>query len=464
MTNNELRNEVNEAYIAHIRAHREENRKGMAAMREDLLHSTLFNGERVISAPLGIPKVFSEEDIERFRYATETTHSICCKMIRHYIDDPAYRAAFPYSKECEELILTDAGYESLLPMARFDIFYNEETGDYKFCEINTDGTSAMNEDYVLDKAYFHSPAHQAVIREYTFENFDLFTPWIETFLRLYDTWKDPRGLAPHTINIAITDFMDRGVVREFEEFARRFQKAGVFCQVVDARDMVYKDGLLYSPEGWVIDAIYRRAVTGDVLRRLDSCPDFLQAVKDGRVFLCGAFRSQVVHTKWTFLAMHLAETKRFLTEEESAFIDAHIPLTVDLSEDGITASSTGISKEDVLANKDAYIIKPYDDFGSFGVTAGITVSQNEWEAAVNAAYGKGFICQEYCTQYATTNIDLSEEAGTDAADFRPFINMSGLYCYDGKFTGIFSRQSPGGIIASHHNELDVPTYVVTGRR
>jgi hypothetical protein len=157
--------------------------------------------------------------------------------------------------------------------------------------------------------------------------------------------------------------------------------------------------------------------------------------------------------------MHLAETKRFLTEEESAFIDAHIPLTVDLSEDGITASSAGISKEDVLANKDAYIIKPYDDFGSVGVTAGVTVSQEEWESAVNAAYGTGFICQEYCTQYATTNIDLAEDG-----DFAPFINMSGLYCYDGKFTGVFSRQSPGGIIASHHNEKNLPTYVVTGRR
>ena len=42
--------------------------------------------------------------------------------------------------------------------------------------------------------------------------------------------------------------------------------------------------------------------------------------------------------------------------------------------------------------------------------------------------------------------------------------MSGLYCYDGKFTGVFSRQSPGGIIASHHNEKNLPTYVVTGRR
>ena len=62
--------------------------------------------------------------------------------------------------------------------------------------------------------------------------------------------------------------------------------------------------------------------------RLDSCPDFLQAVRDGRVFLCGAFRSQVVHTKWTFLAMHLAQTKRFLTDEESAFIDGANHFTV----------------------------------------------------------------------------------------------------------------------------------------
>ena len=90
--------------------------------------------------------------------------------------------------------------------------------------------------------------------------------------------------------------------------------------------------------------------------------------------------------------------------------------------------------------------------------------EEEWEEAVNAAYGRGFICQEYCTQYATTNIDLSAESGTEEADFRPFINMSGLYCYDGKFTGVFSRQSPGGIIASHHNEKNLPTYVVTGQR
>ena len=459
LTDSALRSEVNEAYIAHIRTHREENRQGALEIRQRIYHSSLFNGARVIDVPLHIPKIFSEEDWARFEEACTMTHSICCKMIRHYLDDPTYRACFPYPAEMESLILADARYDSLLPMARFDIFYNEETGDFKFCEINTDGTSAMNEQYELDRAFFVNPVHQAVLREYELKNDELFTPWIETFLRLYDTWDDPREADHRPGNVAIVDFLDRGVVREFEEFARRFQKAGVFCQIADPRDMKYEDGILYSKEGWPVDAVYRRAVTGDVMQRLDECSAFLQAVRDGHVFLCGAFRTQVVHTKWTFLAMHLAETKRFLTDEESAFIDAHIPRTYDLSDTGLAAPSACIVKKDVLADKDAWIIKPYDDYGSHGVLAGITCTQDEWAAAIDEAYNNGFICQEYCKQYATTNIDLAE-----GGNFAPYINMTGLYCYDGKFAGAFSRQSEGGIIASHHNELDVPTYVVTGRR
>ncbi len=460
LTGKALREEVNNAYIAHIKAHREENRKGAREVRDRIYHSSLFNGARVIDVPLHIPKIFSVEDRARFEDACRVTHSICCKMIRHYLDDPAYRTCFPYPQEMESLILIDARYDSLLPMARFDIFYNEETGGFKFCEINTDGTSAMNEQYELDRAFFVNPAHQAVLRQYALRNDELFTPWIETFLRLYETWDDPRDTAscakkdpaPRPLNVAIVDFLDRGVVREFEEFARRFQKAGVFCQIADPREMTYRDGTLYSKEGWPIDAVYRRAVTIDVMQRLDECPAFLQAVRDGHVFLCGAFRTQVVHTKWTFLAMHLAETKRFLTEEEAAFIDAHIPRTFDMSESGIT-------KKDVLADKDAWIIKPYDDYGSHGVLAGVTCTQEEWTEAVEKAYGSGFICQEYCEQYATTNIDLAEDG-----DFAPYINMTGLYCYDGEFAGVFARQSEGGIIASHHNELDVPAYFVTGKR
>lgn len=451
-----IKKDVYEAYRAHIAAHPDENYEGAQAMMVNLTRSPLNKGHELNCTPLQIPKIFDEEDVALFSYITKTAQSICCKMIDRYLKDPAYRTLFPFDEETEQLILSPAGYEALLPVARYDIFYHEDTGDYGFCEINTDGTSAMNEDFWLDKVYIHNPAHQAVRREYELVPFDLFTPWVETFLRLYKTWKDPRGLAPHTPNVAIVDFLDRGMVREFEEFARRFQEAGVDSQVVDPREMTYKDGLLYSKEGYLIDAIYRRAVTADVMAEKEHLADFLSCVKDGNVFMAGGFRTQVVHTKWTFLAMHRPETKAFLSEEEVVFIDAHIPYTVDLSEDGI-------AKEEVLRRKDEWIIKPYDDYGASGVVAGRSKTPTEWEEVIDRAYGQGYICQAYYPQYYSDNIDLTGDA---PGRMEPYINMSGLFSYDGTFAGVYSRQSNGDIIASHAsgNERNQPTYVVQGLR
>ena len=108
----------------------------------------------------------------------------------------------------------------------------------------------MVRDLEYRKALAENPAHRAVSAMYDLEPFEVFDSWVETFLRLYDTWDDPREADHRPGNVAIVDFLDRGVVREFEEFARRFQKAGVFCQIADPRDMKYEDGILYSKEGW----------------------------------------------------------------------------------------------------------------------------------------------------------------------------------------------------------------------
>ena len=69
-----------------------------------------------------------------------------------YAKDEDYRRLFGFEPKLEELILREPTYDSPIPIARIDIFYNEETGDFKFCEFNTDGTSAMNEDRELNIA------------------------------------------------------------------------------------------------------------------------------------------------------------------------------------------------------------------------------------------------------------------------------------------------------------------------
>ncbi len=43
-----------------------------------------------------------------------------------------------------------ANYRETFEFWKNDLFFDEETRTYRFCEFNTDGTSAMNED--LDRA------------------------------------------------------------------------------------------------------------------------------------------------------------------------------------------------------------------------------------------------------------------------------------------------------------------------
>lgn len=93
------------------------------------------------------------------------------KVIQSYREEEEIRSLFPFSKELEELILLPAPYTGVLPIARLDLFYNEDTGDFKFCEINTDGTAAMFRDLELRKALVHNPAHEAVSALYDLQPF-----------------------------------------------------------------------------------------------------------------------------------------------------------------------------------------------------------------------------------------------------------------------------------------------------
>lgn len=444
-----LKEVVYREYLEHIQKHGEENRRAAEVMKEDLQHSPLISRGRLIDMPLAIPKIYTKEEDAQFRDVVETTHRICCKVIRHYLENPAYRQGFGFSKELEELILMDPGYEDLLPMARFDIFYHEDTGDFKFCEINTDGTSAMNEDYNLDKLNIKNPAHQAVLRKHTLESYELFDSWVETFLHLYQNYRKKHPEMPLVPTVAIVDFLDKGNLPEFYEFARRFQKKGIYAQVVDIRELRYEEGCLLAPEGYEIHGIYRRAVTADVMEQLSEVTPLLDAYREGNVFLCGSFRTQVVHAKTFFTVLHLEETRKILTEEENRFVAEHVPYTVDFGPEGI-------SLEEVIGNKNKYILKPNDSYGSNSVADGKGRSSAEWEALCRKYYGGGYICQEYATQYATPNVDFMHGDG----EIHDYINMNGLYSYNGKFAGVFTRQALGTIIASHQSERNVASYLL----
>jgi len=433
--------DLNLRYAEIIRERYEEN---SASAKDAIAHmeagSAIYRGVPV--ACLYMPKLFSEAAWEHLQQAAATICTILDKVIQRYLDDAMYRKLFPFSTELEQLILTEAGYPRLLPIARLDIFFNEEDFSFQFCEFNADGASAMNENREINAALQQSDALIKMREAYDITAFEYFDSWVKEFMEIYGSYHK-KVASP---SVVIADFMEGATVNEFIEFKDAFLRAGIDCDICEIRELVCVDGELRTPDGKKVDAVYRRAVTRDIMEHIDEVAALLQA----DVCIIGHFRTQIIHNKAIFSILRMPETFAFLTGEEQAYILKHIPETMPL-ENGV------FDLEDVLTNKDSWIIKPEDLYASRGVYAGIDMDPEAWRKAVTEAIGTGYLLQRYCTPYQSLNIDFNKEA---RPDFAMYNNITGMYVYNGKLKGLYSRAGQMGTISSYAQGLTMASLLV----
>ena len=145
-------------------------------------------------------------------------------------------------------------------------------------------------------------------------------------------------------------------------------------------------------------------------------------------------------------------TRKILTEEENRFVDEHIPYTEELTE-------SVVKKLRILEEKDKWLIKPKNSYGARGIFAGVRSSKDEWEKAVRENQDTNYIVQQFIMPYQTANIDFHK----DEPVLRNYSNLTGLYVYNGKFAGVYSRQSNNEIISSAYDENDIATVYLQKR-
>ena len=441
--------DLNLQYAELIRDRYEENLISGKAALDYMNNSTAVYGD-VPVACLYLPKLFSKPAWEFLQQASNTICTILDKVIERYLVDPEYRKLFPFSPDLEKLILSEAGYPRLLPIARLDIFFDEEDFSFHFCEFNADGASAMNEDRELNAALGSCDALLKMKEEYNIDSFELFDSWVKEFMDIYGSY-NKKVMSPRII---ITDFMNKSTKNEFIEFQKAFQKAGLEADICDIRDFSYSDNALRTPDGKKVDAIYRRAVTRDIMEQKDEVSPFIQAAQDNAVCMIGHFRTQVIHNKRIFLILRLPETLNFLSDVEREFVLRHIPETLRLR-------SGDFNLEDVLNNKDNWVIKPEDFYGSHGVHVGIDMDAKNWRKVVTEKTGKDYLLQRYCTPYRSLNMDFNFESRPDLILYN---NITGMFIYNGKLQGLYSRAGSLGRISSHTEGMTMVSLLVHGKK
>lgn len=432
---------------------------GRRAAYAYMQQSSAIVHEKVVASSF-IPRLFNDESWEALRDVAETTHGILCKVIERYLADPGYRHVFTFDERLEELILLPRGYRDVLPFARIDVFLNEDTLACGFCEFNGDGSAGMNENREISLSIEGSATYRAFAKKHALEACELFDSWVSEFIRIFEgSERYVEGA-----RFAICDYLECGVVDEFKVFAERFARAGYPCTVCDVRDLRFDGDVLRDAEGMPVHAIWRRSVTNDVIAHWDESQDLIEAVRAEKVALIGSFAGHLVHDKQIFEALRHPATKAFLTDEENAFVERCVPRTLFLDESEIDLA-------EVIADKDAWIIKPTDNYGAKDVYAGVSSTQEEWEGLVhrfaNGASGAPFIVQTYLTPYKTRTLPPDEgiEALSDDEVDRTgalYNNLSGLYLYNGRFQGIFSRLGPLPTISKELRGMTAATIRVRG--
>ncbi|MCH5210978.1 MAG: hypothetical protein J1F01_08465 [Oscillospiraceae bacterium] len=397
---------------------------------------------------LYIPKMFTEEMLTYFNEIASVVYGILEKVIHEYQTNAEYRALFGFDKRLENLILRPNHYECALPIARVDIFFNEDDFSFKFCEFNTDGSSAMNEDKELNEAIKLTSTYKKFTEKYNVRTFELFNSWVKTFADIYKTY----DRAVENPYIVITDFFNGDISREFTAFKKAFENNGFECEICEITDLKYDGSSLISPLGRKVDAVYRRAVTCDIMRNYNKVLPFIQAVENNDVCLIGDFKTQVVHNKVVFKVLHDEMTFAFLTDKEAEFVKEHIPYTAHLT-------AEEIEKHDVLNTKNKWVIKPEDSYASKGVYAGVEgMTDEEWKEKVMENTDNHYLLQEYCEPYATLNIDITHDKN---AEYKKYSNITGMYLYGGKLAGLYSRIAKNSIISTQYSEMSLPTIIVS---
>ncbi len=423
--------------------------------KEYMLNSTAKYHGRV-ARTMYLPKLFTTDEVEFFRRDVALLFGIFDKIIAEYENNAEFRKLFGFDKRLEELILREKNYSCNIPIARIDIFYNEQTKEYKFCEFNTDGTSAMNEDRELNNGLRLTKAYQNFVNEYKVKTFELFDSWIDEFLQLYTEFARKKGRNEKP-NVVIVDFLEHGTVNEFKIFAERFKERGIACEVCDIRELKFDGKICTSPGGMQVDAIYRRAVTSDIFHHYDEVEAFIAAVRADAVCMMGDFRTQIVHNKILYKVLHLPQVQHLFDKKEQCFIGAHVPYTVSLTRE-MCEDNPGLW-ESVRKNKNGWIIKPEDSYGSWGVHAGVECDEQEWLAYVEEAMDKAYILQEFCTPYKLVNVEWNPDE-PECCNWRKTSNLTGMFVYNGKLKGLYSRISYDEMISTQYNEMTLPTMVV----
>lgn len=420
-----------------------------------LRHRGLFFGNRPLCTVLR-PRFLAPDQYNGLRRAIRPLLKAFNKISEAAVADSQFCEQFHLWDWEKELIQVDPGYRSHTPLSRLDAFFLPDNGTLRFTEYNAEVPAASAYNDVLTKVFLGLPVMGEFLHRYVVRPLMTRHDVLHVLLQSYKEWGG-QGRP----NIAILDWEEVPTYSEFELFILFFQGQGYGCQIVDPREVEYRQGRLYAGD-FRIDVIYKRVLITELIERGGMDHPVVRAVREGNVCMVNPFRCKILYKKTSLAVLSDERNADMFSRAELQSIRAHVPWTRTLEERQTMYGDLPVDLVPfVLKYRERFVLKPNDDYGGRGIVLGWQTNASGWEQAVTEALASPHVIQERITipeEPYPSIVDGKLQIYDRMLDTAPFI-------FKGEYVdGCLTRLSNDPLLnVSAGGGSSVPTFVVEPR-
>lgn len=403
----------------------------LESRNESIIQKTLSNEMKTIQQPL----FFSQEDKNNFEVFSNILFNLMDKIYILYKNNKTIRDLFHLDQLTEEFVLVEQDYSVNFPIARLDIFFTSES-EFKLCEINADASSGRLRDKTLAKYLYSTQVISDLKRKYILESYSIIDNLVEECLRIYSKYVELHS-APVLPNVLLLDPLETNESEETNLILNAFRNYGLNTFIVNQyslSELYFIDDKIYF-KGNEINLVFKDIVNEKLILNYANSEKLLIALKNDMVCLVGNIKSEIFDNKILFSVLHNHLLQEFLTESEKEFIIKYIPYSFNCEMDNL------VLKNEVLSNKDRFVMKAIDSFQSKGIYIGKKCSRRDWDIIVNECWNERYIVQEFIPTMLDSFIFFENEERLGGLLNDEFRTVIGLFFYNQKFSGIYSRAS-----------------------
>jgi hypothetical protein len=386
------------------------------------------------------PYFITDEQASFFAESLEGLQAVVEKVTRRFLEGE-FREVFQFDSRLLDLILADPGYPILIPVSRWDTYYDGK--DLKCIELNTDGTSGMTYVEALDHLYLEVFKRRG-------QACQMKSHLLETLLHCYREFKNKRTEQPQ---IAIVDWQNVPTRPEQAGLCDFFNLQGYKTVLVDPRALMYDGSSLWADD-FCIDLIYRRVVTGEYLRAWDEVTAMTRAYLDQNVCLAGSFRSQIGFDKRTFAILSSEAFEGFFTSQEKELCRRFIPWTRLLKEGDARFKGKRIRiPDDLELHRESFVLKPPDSNRGQGILFADRMSLQDWKSQIRKKLSCDYIVQEKLKVPKWVNTSSQKSDLTQSWGFH-----LGHFMIGGKIKGWMCRVGQDELLNDRSDDRLIPCF------